>query len=268
MAKHEYRLEALGWADWLGQDETLVSYEFLGRRYVRVQPEILDAVKAMEMALRANGYEDPCDYTGSYFYRLIGGTDTWSSHAYGLALDVDYGYAEADRLVDKNPYLGFRPTREQYGVLFQFTWADVQAVKAIKNIWGEPMWLWLGDTSLGDTMHWQINVAPDRTEVDWTTVLGYEPEEGDDELTITELVTDATWRALWNGGHIDGDPRVMPDYYFADGPASDAEKINGYNVAIQSFIAKLDDVADAELVDQVNALEASLDDTQEKLRSV
>lgn len=94
------------------------------------------------------------------------------------------------------------------------------------------------------------------------------PETGDGELTITELVTDETWQALWDGGCIDGDPAVMPDYYFADGPASDSEKINGYNVAIQSFVAKLNDCVDVELVDQVNALEASLDDTQEKLRSV
>lgn len=259
MARHEYRLEALGWEDWLGKTDSLVKYEFLGRRFVRVQDVVLEAVQAMEFALRATGYEDPCDYTGSYLYRTIGNKGSmWSSHAYGVALDVDYGYAAPDRLVDKNPYLGFRPTREQYGVLFQFTWEDVQAVKAIKNIHGEPMWLWLGDASIGDTMHWQINVAPDRCQVDWTTVEGYVPEE-DDGMTITELVTDETWQALWDYGHIDGNPAVMPDYYFADGPASDAEKINGYNVAIQSFITKLSDI---------DVVEASLDDTQTKLRSV
>ena len=275
MARHEYRLEKLGWSNYLGATDTLVPVEFLGRRFIRVQEQILQATLALQAALRNTGYEDPCDYTGSYMMRTIGGKgDMWSSHAYGLAIDLDYGYSEPDRLVDNNPYLGFRPTREQYGSLFQLTWDQVQACKAIRNHDGDPLWLWLGDSSIGDTMHFQINVAPQFTNVDWSTVAGHipiPPIDEEDELTITDLVTDATWQALYDAGHIEGDPAVMPQYYFADGPAPDSEKIHGYNVAIQSFIADLkaaEQGGSQELVDQVNTIEASLDDTQTKLRSV
>lgn len=286
MARHEYRLEALGWTRWLGATDTLVKYQFLGRKYVRVQELILPAVEAMEMALRANGYEDPCDFTGSYLYRTIGNKgEMWSSHAYGLALDVDYGYIEADRLVDKNPYLGFRPTREQYGVLFQFTWEDVQAVKAIKNIYGEPMWLWLGDTSLGDTMHWQINVAPDRCEVDWTTVLGFvpEPEEGDEEMTLYQDLLDRWdvddlehFQAL---GWWSGSPTAAADYYKnVEVPPADADvktlvtSVLANGAVFASYDSEEPDealtVRVGKLEEEVVAVEVDQADLRQILRSV
>ena len=56
---------------------------------------------------------------------------------------------------------------------------------------------------------------------------------GDDDMTWADIVDDATWTKAYNDGFIEGDPNVMPDYYFADGPATEDEKKNAYNVIMQ-----------------------------------
>ncbi len=53
--------------------------------------------------------------------------------------------------------------------------------------------------------------------------------QGDDDMTWADIVDDATWTKAYEDGFIEGDPSVMPDYYFADGPATEDEKKNGYN---------------------------------------
>ena len=52
---------------------------------------------------------------------------------------------------------------------------------------------------------------------------------GDDDMTWADIVDDATWTKAYEDGFIEGNPAVMPDYYFADGPATEDEKKNGYN---------------------------------------
>jgi hypothetical protein len=58
------------------------------------------------------------------------------------------------------------------------------------------------------------------------------PEE--DDMWIRDI-TDETWAQLYEDGHIQGDPSVMPQYYFAAGPANDSERLNAYNKSIQSM---------------------------------
>lgn len=48
-------------------------------------------------------------------------------------------------------------------------------------------------------------------------------------------IKDATWAQWYKDGHITGEPKVMPSYYFADGPASDSERINAFNTAQRSM---------------------------------
>ncbi len=48
-------------------------------------------------------------------------------------------------------------------------------------------------------------------------------------MTWADIVDDATWTKAYEDGFIEGNPNVMPDYYFADGPATEDEKKNGYN---------------------------------------
>lgn len=134
-----------------------LSMEILGRYPVRVQPELEGAVNAMNAALKANGYRDPTGPTGSYNCRMIGGTTKWSLHAYAIAIDIDYG---------ENPYLRGQTIPKGFGTdpRFMLTEAQVDAVEGIRNEWGESLWKWLG-WSIGDTMHFEIDVPPDRCEV-------------------------------------------------------------------------------------------------------
>jgi len=49
----------------------------------------------------------------------------------------------------------------------------------------------------------------------------------------SDIVDDATWAKAYEDGFIEGNPAVMPQYYYADGPATEAEKKNGYNVIMR-----------------------------------
>lgn len=205
MPRHESSMTRLLWEPWLGEESSLIRMEFLGRKYIRVQRLIKDAVLAMEQVLRNTGYEDPTDFVGSYFYRTIGGLNVWSTHAYGVALDVDYGYIEPDRLVDKNPHLHrhIYPGDEAFGNECQITEEQVLAIEAIKNTHGEQMWAWKG-WSIGDTMHWQINVRPDRTTVDWDTVVA-PPGPPEEEELVPRALFEQWLRVQFAAGILEGD---------------------------------------------------------------
>jgi hypothetical protein len=133
-----------------------VSLNMNGRYPVRLQPELEAAGNALAEAIMTNGYRSPMGATGSYNCRKIGGSDTWSLHAYGVAIDWDYGV---------NPYL--RGTKIEPGFKndyrFELTEWQVNAVEAIKNDDGASIWRWLGWT-IGDTMHFQVDVPPDKCQ--------------------------------------------------------------------------------------------------------
>lgn len=87
-----------------------------------------------------------------------------SLHNYGIAVDVDpFGYG--------NPHF-----QKPYGNGWNFedcklTGAQVDAAEAIRNTSGEQYFRWLG-WAIGDTMHFELQVPPSRTAVDWNTVPG------------------------------------------------------------------------------------------------
>lgn len=140
----------------------LVKVELLGR-FPRVAPEAVDAVKAMHAVLVATGYENPCDYVGSWNYRPVGGTSQLSRHAYGLAIDLDYGGDNPESpdhgsLVDNNPHLRRPITAADYGVTIQLLKHQVDAVLALRTNTGATVWRWLG--ALGDSMHFDIGCSP------------------------------------------------------------------------------------------------------------
>ena len=54
-----------------------------------------------------------------------------------------------------------------------------------------------------------------------------------DDMQWSDIVDDATWSKAYDDGFIEGDPALMPQYYFADGPATEDEKKNGYNVIMR-----------------------------------
>ena len=146
------------WNDYLGVAPPWV--KFLGRS-VRVAVPLQPALQAMEFVLHHHGYGD-ADIVGSYFNRNIAGSSKKSTHAYGVAVDVD-PYAAG------NPH--FKGAPWTYADI-KFTPEQVAAIKAIRNTSGSPIWRWLGDVN-GDTMHWQVNVPPWRVDVDWGSVDGF-----------------------------------------------------------------------------------------------
>lgn len=175
--RHLPRVVEMGWDTYLGQSDTLVPLTVLGRYPVRVQEVVVDATQAFEQALINTGYENPCDWTGSYLVRPIAGTDIWSMHSYGIAIDLDYGGGDGNG-TDNNPHIHrrIRPGDPSFGVEWQLLEHQVEAVENIRNSDGDQMWRWLG-WPIGDTMHFEMAVGPQFTTVDWSTVAGHEPPE-------------------------------------------------------------------------------------------
>lgn len=188
--RHLPSVTALGWEQYLGQTETLTPMWLLGRYPIRVQLFWKPAVVAMEAALIDTGYENPCDYIGSYMKRPIAGTDLWSWHSYGGAIDLDYGGdtdGDGDPTIDSNPHLHRPVTEADYGVTIQLTRADVDAILSIRTGNGRPVWRWLGE-SIGDSMHFE----PACTPFDALTGITYEEDDMADIYP--------TWVAGWVTG--------------------------------------------------------------------
>ena len=60
----------------------------------------------------------------------------------------------------------------------------------------------------------------------------------EDDMKWSDIVADATWAKAYEDGFIQGNAAVMPQYYFADGPATEDEKKNAYNVIMQNQMEK------------------------------
>lgn len=147
-----------------------------GRNAGTVAAPAYDAFKAMDQALVATNYTNvksiwiprECP-TGIGGKKCEANGTNCSLHNYRIAADLDpFGYG--------NPHF-YKP----YGNGWDFddcklTKVQVDAVEAIKNTIGEQMLRWLGWIN-GDTMHFELQVPPTRTEVDWSTVAGDQGED-------------------------------------------------------------------------------------------
>ena len=149
-----------------------VQLDLNGRYPVRVQPELEYAAVMLSDQIVGNGYRTPMGPTGSYNCRTIGGSTTWSLHAYAVAIDWDYG---------ENPYLRGTTIQRGFGTdpRFMLTEAQVNAVESIVNDDGDSIWRWLGWT-IGDTMHFQVDVPPDKCAPAGTQPIP--PPQEDDEM--------------------------------------------------------------------------------------
>lgn len=191
MTEELTRVKRLGWSPYLGKTDTLVSLRMLGRYPVKVQDFWVPAVEAMEQELIDTGYENPCDWIGSYMNRLIAGTNKRSWHAYGGPVDLDYGGdvdGDGDPTIDKNPYVRRRIVRGDpgFGVEWQLLEHQVDAIEAIRTVNGKRVWRWLG-WPIGDTMHFE----PDCSPQDIATGI-QEPTMPDDE-TVSNPAFQPAW---------------------------------------------------------------------------
>ena len=179
---------------------------FLDREGAKADELTLPAWRALEAALRANGYGS-ASIVSTYYPRLIAGTNEWSLHSYsGVAIDIDpYSLG--------NPYV--KGTRWDFS-LCKFTRAQVDAALRVRTTNGYRVWRWGGD--FGDYMHWQLDCRMEdlATGINWATVPDndYEGEDlnmglkdGDEGRTVQAaqealLVWDGDALPMWGA---DGD---------------------------------------------------------------
>ena len=87
-----------------------------------------------------------------------------SLHNYGIAFDIDpFGYGNPHFYKAYNNGWDFSDCKLKAH--------QVKAVEDIKNTDGDTMFRWLG-WAIGDTMHFELQVPPSKTTVDWGTVPG------------------------------------------------------------------------------------------------
>lgn len=199
MTEHMSSVVALGWLPYFDQPTKMKQVTILGRKPY-LADVLFDAATGISIALDTLDYENPCDWTGGFNPRPIAGTDLWSKHSYGMAVDLDYGGFNPESPehpgVDKNPHIHRRiyPGDPGFGVQWQILEHQVRAVEAIKNKKGQKIWRWLG-WSIGDTMHFEAMVRPEDCQVDWSTVKG-----ADDMPSYAELRADEF--DLWTATNI------------------------------------------------------------------
>lgn len=156
------------WAEWMCRrgKGAFADIEFFGRHVGGVPKPAVDAYRALEMALAATGYQPTSRW--AYNCRKIKGTNSYSLHSAGIAIDID---------PQANPYTH----GDKYSGKLQPH--HVAAVLAIKNHEGESIWSWGGNWNKPDRMHFQLDQGPEDVDVDWKTVSGdipadYISEEG------------------------------------------------------------------------------------------
>lgn len=138
----------------LGQDEKraawsprcerarLRTYTF-GASSATIRPELFPALVALSRILRAHGRGPRQHDTWSYNCRKIAGSEKWSTHAYGVALDVRAtDYPHGSRVTDP--------------VLL----AAALEVEQLVTPDGWRMWEWGGRWRRPDGMHWEIACPP------------------------------------------------------------------------------------------------------------
>jgi hypothetical protein len=145
------------WADWLCHKGSgaFANPTFFGKSIGGVAAPAVDAFKALEMALESSGYRPSSSW--AYNCRNIAGTDSYSLHSFGIAIDID---PAVNPFSTGDPYSGkIKPNH-------------VAAVLAIKNTRGRAVWAWGGSWAKHDRMHFQIDQGPTAVEIDWSTVPG------------------------------------------------------------------------------------------------
>jgi hypothetical protein len=148
------RLRTL-WDGWKCGNGVYIDQPFFGKTIGGIPAPAQDAFRALEMVLRATGYEPKSRW--AYNCRNIGGSSLPSLHSYGIAVDLD---------PKQNPFAH----GDRYSGLIKAH--HVSAVLAIKNTSGRSIWSWGGNWSKPDRMHFQLDQGPDAVDVDWSTVPG------------------------------------------------------------------------------------------------
>ncbi len=156
------------WIEWLDhcRDGKFTNQLFFGKTIGGVPDVWADGIVALEMAMVAGSYM-PKSAWAYNFRGISGATCTCSNygrcslHGLGIAIDID------PRL---NPFIRTSTFRWRDTA---FTPEQIALIEGIRNTKGEQFWFWGGRwNSIKDYMHFEANVDPGSTDVDWTTVPG------------------------------------------------------------------------------------------------
>lgn len=172
MTEHSTSQIRTWWADYRCTYGAKVEHGMFGRTPVYAQNS--DHVYALEQAHFAAGYNStPGGYIGSRRNcpAGIGGKDCEQSgrncslHNYGLAWDVEYNY---------NPHFRRTLSRGDLWELFnqgrtKYNPDILDVLHSVTNTHGEQLFRNLS-YSIGDTMHTQLNVPPERQDVEWESI--------------------------------------------------------------------------------------------------
>ena len=141
-----------------------------------VQRDTVPAWNAFAAIMRKHGYLFLESAGGTFNCRKISGSDQWSLHSYGLALDLN---------PSKNPH---RTKKTNMSEAFR------SDIKAIRTVSGEQVFAWGGDWAgtSSDPMHWQICAS--KTQLATGIVSGLDL----DPVIINEDF-EGNWQATWGG---------------------------------------------------------------------
>lgn len=103
------------------------------------------AFKALTLIMREEGYE--IDYASGYVCRKVKGTNTWSNHAWGLAVDINY------------PWYG---RKRATGSKILAVAARAESIRALdgSGLFSIPVFRWGQHFSNPDPAHWQVCCGP------------------------------------------------------------------------------------------------------------
>lgn len=137
---------------------------------VRIVPETREAWDALNLQLARFSYTFDEIGGGTYNCRKIAGTNLWSLHAYGIALDIN---------PSRNPRLPNPDAPMQTDLPGEL----VVAIESIYASNGRQVFYWGGHFGHPDPMHFQLSATPDELAAG---PISY-PIEGDEDMAFLPL---------------------------------------------------------------------------------
>jgi peptidoglycan hydrolase-like protein with peptidoglycan-binding domain len=169
------------WAKYLCTDSAMAVITIYGGQKLQVNRLTLEAWAALSAVFEKHGYKaDPKDTGGPGAYNcrnITGGTDP-STHAYGVAADIN---------PSRNPYAKYLKTDMTRSMI-----NDVEGIRTNNGArvfrWGGD---WNGDDQLNervyDPMHFEIIATPNELKagIDMATIPGDVPKQARVEITVS-----------------------------------------------------------------------------------
>ena len=138
------------WKHALGNTEDLIIMNFNGTGRARINKDVLSAFTLLNMCLKDDNYITQKKTTGGFNYRKIAGSDRYSCHAYGLAVDINWQ---------------LNPVTRDGSIKTNFKESTINKILNIKTQDGLPICRGGGNyNSYKDPMHFEIFVTPEELD--------------------------------------------------------------------------------------------------------